>query len=192
LSPFHAARRSRKGDTAVSSRRYATRVCTTRPANMAQPRASPPGVCTISVTELPGVSSRRGSLATRIRSYPELIGRAFLSCIDVGYHVFIPGGGETDVTATVLLNAAHPGATPAPLPDMKPLHGHSAIFVAPSSGGEMVARRIPGAWVVAEEAGEDGTNDFYQPPAAHQNTHGSVQSESPTRCPPAWPTKASR
>jgi len=27
----------------------------------------------------------------------------------------------------------------------------------------MVARRIAGAWLVAEEAGEDGASDFQQP-----------------------------
>jgi hypothetical protein len=108
-------------------------------------------------------SPRRGSLATRIRPYPELIGRGFLSCVDVTYHIIVPGGGETDLTAAVLLDAGHPGATPAPLPDMQPLSGHAAIFEAPSSGGEMVARRIAGAWLVAEEAGEDGASDFQQP-----------------------------
>jgi hypothetical protein len=127
------------------------------------PVPSPSGACTVSTAHLPDASPRRGSLAARIRPYPELIGRGFLSCVDVTYHIIVPGGGETDLTAAVLLDAGHPGATPAPLPDMQPLSGHAAIFEAPSSGGEMVARRIAGAWLVAEEAGEDGASDFQQP-----------------------------
>jgi hypothetical protein len=81
----------------------------------------------------------------------------------VNYHIFVPGGGETDLTAAVLLDAAHPGATPARLPDMKPLPGHAAIFEAPCSVGVMVARRIAGAWLVVEEGGEDATSDWQQP-----------------------------
>jgi hypothetical protein len=138
------------------------------------PAYPPSGDCAISMTRLPGVSPRRGSMATSIRSYPKLTGRAFLSCIDVKYHVFVPRGGERDVGATVLLDAARPGATPAPLPDMKPLPGHTTIFEAPSTGGEMVARRIPGAWLVAEEAGEGGSKGFRQPLRLLKHLHATV------------------
>lgn len=39
---------------------------------------------------------------------------------------------------------------------MKPLAGHSGIFEAPGDGNEMAARRIPGAWLVAEENDDIG------------------------------------
>jgi hypothetical protein len=63
-------------------------------------------------------------------------------------------GGETRVNAAVLLDAAHPGVTPALLPGMKPVPGYPGIVKAPSSGGELVAHSIPSAWLVVEATGE--------------------------------------
>jgi hypothetical protein len=48
----------------------------------------------------------------------------------------------------VLIDAARPKATPAPLPAMKPLVGHPGVFKALGSHGPILARRIPRAWVV--------------------------------------------
>jgi hypothetical protein len=56
----------------------------------------------------------------------------------------------------VLLNASHPGATPPPLPGMKPLAEHRGIFYAPGCEGETAALRIPGAWLVVEEEDDIG------------------------------------
>jgi hypothetical protein len=139
------------------------------------PAHPPSGACMINTTPLPGVSARWGSVATRIASYPELIGGAFLTCADVDYHVFVPAGGETDFTAAVLLDAAHPGATPAPLPDMKPLSGHADIFEAPCSVGAMVARRIAGAWLVVEESGEEEASDFQQPLRLLEHLYATIR-----------------
>ena len=122
------------------------------------PLRQPHGACGISTTHLPGVAERRGSAATRIIAVPGLIGRAFLSCINVSYHAYLPEDGETDLSATVLLDAAHPGSTPAPLPGMKPLPNHLGIVKAPSSDGDMVARRISGAWLLVKENGEEGSS----------------------------------
>jgi hypothetical protein len=58
---------------------------------------------------------------------------------------------EHHLTAAVLLDASHPGATPSPLPGVQPLAGHPGIFEAPGAEGELAARRIPGAWLVVEE-----------------------------------------
>jgi hypothetical protein len=119
------------------------------------PAHPPRGVCEISAAHLPGLSARNGEVATRIRSYPGLVGRAFVSCVNLVYNLYVPRGEETSLRASVLLDAAHPGTTPAPLPGMKPLPGHPGVFNAPNWGGEMVARRIPGAWLVAGEAKQE-------------------------------------
>jgi hypothetical protein len=105
------------------------------------------GACELRATQLPRETSARwGSVATVIRPEKGLVGQALLSCVDITYFYL----GEHALTAAVLLDASHPGATPPPLPGMKLLAGHPGIFEAPDSQ-EMAARRIPGAWLVIEE-----------------------------------------
>jgi hypothetical protein len=117
------------------------------------PQASPSGACELTATRLPAeITPRWGTVATQIRAYPNLLGHAFLSCVDTFYFYL----GEHALDAAVLLDAAHPGATPPPLPEMKPLPGHPGFFQAPASEGEIAARRIPGAWLVVEENDEIG------------------------------------
>jgi hypothetical protein len=105
------------------------------------------GACELTATQLPRETSARwGSVATVIRPEKGLVGQALMSCVDITYFYL----GEHALIAAVLLNASHPGATPPPLPDMKPLTGHPGIFEAPDSQ-DMAARRIPGAWLVVQE-----------------------------------------
>lgn len=109
------------------------------------------GACELRATQLPRETSARwGSVATVIRPERGLVGRALESCVDITYFYL----GEHALTAAVLLDASHPGATPPPLPGMNPLAGHPGIFEAPGSEGERAARRVAGAWIVVEE--EDG------------------------------------
>jgi hypothetical protein len=114
------------------------------------------GDCGLTVTRLAGETMAiEGDVATRIRQirpYRGLLGRAFLSCVDTIYIYH----KEHRLTAAVLLNASHPGAMPPPLPGMKPLAGHPGIFEAPGSEGEIVARRIQGAWLVVTESDKIG------------------------------------
>lgn len=118
-----------------------------------RPAHPPTGACRLSAEHLPPeIAARWGSIATRIRPYPGLIGRAFLSCVDTVYFYL----GEHALDSAVLLDAVHPGATPPPLPGMKPVAGHSEIFQASGSEGKLVARRIPGAWLVVEETDNIG------------------------------------
>jgi hypothetical protein len=93
-----------------------------------------------------------GEVATRIRSYPQLIGHPLLACASITYI----NHEENHLQAALLLNAVHPGAKPPDLPEMEPLAGHPGLFEAPGSGGEIVARRIPGAWLVVQEVDEIG------------------------------------
>lgn len=112
------------------------------------PTHPPSGVCGLSSIQLPRETvPYQGAVATRIRPYRGLIGRALLSCADTVYI----NHEEHHLTSALLLNASHPGSTPPPLPDMRPLAGHPGIFYAPGCEGETAARRIPGAWLVVEE-----------------------------------------
>jgi hypothetical protein len=116
-----------------------------------EPARPPKGDCGLTMTRLPKETMAiEGDVATRIRQikpYRGLLGRAFLSCVDAVYM----NHEKHHLTAAVLLDASHPGATPPPLPGMQPLAGHLGIFRAPGDGDEMAARRIPGAWLVVEE-----------------------------------------
>lgn len=108
------------------------------------------GACELRATRLPRETSARwGSVATVIRAEKGLVGHALLSCVDVTYFYL----GEHALTAAVLLNASHLGATPPPLPGMESLAGHPGIFEAPSN---RFARRIHGAWLVVEEEDDIG------------------------------------
>jgi hypothetical protein len=112
------------------------------------------GVCGLTATKLaPGLGPLEGSVAATVRAVPGLLGRAFVSCARTVYDR--PEGQY--ITAAVLLDAAHPGAPPAPLPGMTPLRGDPGLFEAFSSEGQVVARRIPGAWLVATEQAASST-----------------------------------
>ncbi len=115
------------------------------------PARPPSGACDLTATQLPRETvAYKGDVATQIRPYRGLLGGALLSCVSTVYVYH----EEHHLTAAMLLNASHPGATPPPLPGMQPLAGHSGIFEAQGASGRMAARRVPGAWLVVEE--EDG------------------------------------
>ncbi len=118
------------------------------------PTTPPSGVCQLTARHLPTETTARwGAVATQVRSYPKLLGRPLLlSCVETDYFYL----EEHALDSAVLLDAAHPGSTPPPLPGMKPLAGHPGIFEAPGCTGEMVARRVPGAWLVVDESDEIG------------------------------------
>jgi hypothetical protein len=114
----------------------------------ARPAQPSRGACQLTATQLPPETSARwGSVATRIQPYQGLVGRALLSCVDIVYFYL----EEHALDSAILLSAAHPGATPPPLPGMSPLVGHPGVFRSPGAEGERVARRISGAWLVVEE-----------------------------------------
>jgi hypothetical protein len=123
-------------------------------ATWAHPQRPPRGVCRLGATRLRlGTVAWEGAVASAIRPIHRLLGHALVSCADT---VYIHRVGEY-VTAAVLLNASRPGNAPPALPDTTPLAGHPGIFQAASSEGPVLARRIPGAWVLTttEETGGD-------------------------------------
>ncbi len=99
-------------------------------------------ITTIAQTEFHPV---RGGVVSEEASYRGLVGRAFLSCSDTEY---VSSDGEASLLTGMLVNAAHPAGEPGPLPDMTPVRGHPSFFEALGEGGEIVAKRIPGAWLV--------------------------------------------
>ena len=90
-------------------------------------------------------------LAAPIRPFPEqLVGRAFLSCVDVEYYLH---GWPLD--AAVLLDAAQPGSLPAAIPGLAPVPGHRGYVNGPGDfKGEVTATRRGSAWLVV--AGGEG------------------------------------
>jgi len=115
-----------------------------------QPQHAPTGVCELR-TNWPGVSARWGKVTIEVKeSYPGLIGRPFLSCASTEYF-----REQQPVEAGILLDASHPGTEPPPLPAMKAVSGHPGIFQAQGESGEgqLLARRVPDAWLVVEEGG---------------------------------------
>jgi hypothetical protein len=102
------------------------------------------GPCRIGALHLHGVLAFGAYVILRASSHRGLIGRPFMSCASTLYEL-----AGWRVTAAVLLDAVKPGAVPAMLPNMQPVPRHHGVFQALCSEGEMVARRIPGAWLVA-------------------------------------------
>jgi hypothetical protein len=107
------------------------------------PATEPKGVCQLNTTPFVGLVTEGGSVMTRASPRREMIGREFVSCTSVQYLV-----KGWPIIAGVLLDASHPGTTPASLPAMQLLQGHPGVFHGPGVEGETVARRIPGAWVL--------------------------------------------
>jgi hypothetical protein len=112
-------------------------------------RRPPAGPCAIDSSRLPGAQQQLGHVVLRVRPVPQVIGRAYLSCID------------TEITyrrwaldAALLLDAHHPGVLPAPLPGSTPVPGHPGVVEEESGGifGDITARRVGDAWLVVESS----------------------------------------
>jgi hypothetical protein len=108
-----------------------------------EPAEIPNGVCGIHTAPFRPLIAQSGAVVAQLRSGKGIIGRPFLSCASTQYLL-----GEVFLKAAVLLDAKHPGTTPGPLPKMRKLAGHPGVFEALGSEGEMLARRVPGAWLV--------------------------------------------
>jgi hypothetical protein len=82
---------------------------------------------------------------TAVRPFPEqIIGRAFLSCVDTEYYLH---GWPLD--AAILLDAAHPGSSPAAIAGLKAVPGAPGFFNGPGDfHGDLTATRHGNAWLV--------------------------------------------
>ena len=113
-------------------------------------RTRPPAApCAIDSSRLPGALQQLGHVVLRVRPVPQVIGRAYLSCIDteISYR-----GWALD--AALLLDAHHPGAPPAPLPGSTPVPGHPGVVQEEEGGifGSITGRRVGNAWLVVESS----------------------------------------
>src|SRR3984885_2443903 len=107
--------------------------------------ATATGPCRLRVRGIPGVRAKWSHVATAIRPFPgTLIGRSFFSCIDTEYYVH-----NWPLDAAVLLDAAHPGTSPAAIPGLEPVRGTRGYFNGPGDfKGELTATRLGDAWLV--------------------------------------------
>lgn len=109
----------------------------------------PAGACELRETDRAALF-RGGSVVLHATPHRTQLAPGYISCASASY---LDGGWSS--VASVLLDAARPGARPAPLPGATPVPGHPGYWAAAAAEGEMVARRIPGAWlVVARGSGQ--------------------------------------
>jgi hypothetical protein len=99
------------------------------------------GVCQLRVGGLPGISARGGEVATgAIGPFPgALVGHAFLPCIATVYYL-----QHVPLRAVLVLDAAHPGARAAALPNFKPVRAAQGFFAQ----GGLTAKRSGSAWLI--------------------------------------------
>jgi hypothetical protein len=115
------------------------------------PAPPPAAPCELSASGLSGLSPVGGDVVGEVKGYRLFESRAFQSCADTYYAL-----GSATLEAAVLLDAEHPGTTPAALPYLTPAPAADGIFDAPAGimrGGRagsnnLTAERLPGAWLV--------------------------------------------
>ncbi len=109
------------------------------------PGRTPEGSCGLRASPIPGLTTQGGRVATAVRSYSaaaggqQIVGHAFLPCVSVEYHL-----QDMPLRALILLDAAHPSARAAMLPDFKPVSGAPGFF----DQGGLTARREGNTWLI--------------------------------------------
>jgi hypothetical protein len=105
------------------------------------------GVCSIRAARTPGLRALSGSVVSVLRPLRGVVGRRWLTCATTVYSY----RGGPQLQAWVLLDAAHPGATPEDIPSMVPMAGHAGYFESlPGGGAEPFARRIRHGWLLVQ------------------------------------------
>lgn len=100
--------------------------------------------CAIRAAHMKGLVVEGARVVKAVRVFHQLLGEAFLACANTEYTL-----ARWPMGASVLIDAAHPGATPPALPLVKPVARHPGVFEEPGQLGRQVSRRIPGGWLVA-------------------------------------------
>jgi hypothetical protein len=109
----------------------------------ARPQREPRGICELKSTRLGGLVATAGFVVSRAVPFTGVGGRSFLSCASNSYTF-----DGWPLVGSVLVDGARPTAPPAALPGMKSIPHSRGLFDAVGANGTMVARRIPGAWLV--------------------------------------------
>jgi hypothetical protein len=109
------------------------------------PALAAQGPCTLRAGGAPGLRAAWSHVASAIVPYPgALVGRAFFSCIDTEYVLH-----KWALDAAILLDAAHPGISPAAIPGLAPVPGEAGYVNGPGDfKGELTAVRRGDAWLV--------------------------------------------
>ena len=111
--------------------------------NWRSPVAAPSGPCELDAGQLAGLVTQAGFVITRANAVNGLLGAPFLSCASTSYSL-----NGWPMVGSILLDARQPGAKPGLLPKMRAVANSPGVFRALGSNGAMVARRVPGAWLV--------------------------------------------
>jgi hypothetical protein len=146
------------------------------------PQRQPQGRCPLTARRGSGVRAGLGEVLTAIVPDPGIIGHAYLSCAEVGFRFH-----ATWLTAAVLLDAKHPGAPPAALPDMRPVRGAPGVFDRTSAllPEGITARRVGDAWLIVK--GQAAVAQRVQ--ALRALRVGAIDLRTPSR-PPSAPASA--
>ena len=115
----------------------------------------PPAACEIDTRGLAGARLYYGSVVVHVHGQPQLDGAPYLSCAYTQLYY----RGYT-VQAAVLLDARHPGALPAPLPDSVAVRSQPKTRNEPqrSTQQPITGRRIGDAWLVVESMSHHGSS----------------------------------
>jgi hypothetical protein len=103
------------------------------------------GLCQMTPNRLNGLTEQSGSVVSILRPATGLLGRPFMSCANTEWR-----RGELSLESFMLLDAEHPGTTPATISGLAPVDGRSAVFQSRLAGESVAARRVPGAWLVVK------------------------------------------
>lgn len=111
-------------------------------------RPAPParGVCSISAHGPLGLETELGSVASLLHPLRGVPGDPDITCATTTYS----WQSESNLIASVLLDADHPGRTPAPISAFAPVLAHPGLFATRQDEGVLVGKRVPGAWLVLE------------------------------------------
>lgn len=107
------------------------------------------GTCRIGTGRFAGLAIQGGNWLVNVEGVRGLLGDPYLTCTSVSYSV-----NGWPATASVLMDASNPGASPKPLPAMRDIPGRAGIFSAPGMNGEIVGMRVHAGWLIV--GGTDG------------------------------------
>jgi hypothetical protein len=113
-------------------------------------KREPRGVCALKLHGFTRDTFRNGGVMTAVKPHANVRGREFVNCA----HSYYLLDAAWPIEANILLDAEHPGSTPAPLPGMRPLEGRPGIVIGPEPENGEVARRVPGAWLVVAKGAD--------------------------------------
>jgi len=93
-----------------------------------------------------GMTERAGTVVSNLRPATGLVGQPLISCANTEFtHL-----QEWSLESFMLLDLEHPGASPAAIPGMTPLAGRPGVYQSLLRGEALVARRVPGAWLLVK------------------------------------------